>query len=66
MTGIQQAVAKAGGQTRLAELLGVSRQAVSHMVKVGYAPLSRAVEIESQLGVPRAELVHPKIKDALL
>lgn len=60
-TGIRRAVLKAGGQVKLARLLGVSQQYVSQAVRQGYVSPDRAVEIESELGVPREELVNPKL-----
>lgn len=59
--GIQRAVLKAGGQVKLAKLLGVSQQYISLAVRQGYISLDRAVEIEAELGVPRQELVNPKL-----
>lgn len=65
-TGIQRAVEAAGSQHRLAALLGVSQQAVAQWVARGYAPASRIIEIEAQLGIPRAELIQPSLRDLLL
>lgn len=60
-TGIQEAVDKAGGQKQLADLLGVSRQAVQNFVRRGYVPTGRAIEVEAQTGVDRKRLVDPRL-----
>jgi len=65
-TGIQRAVDAAGSQRALASILGVSQQAVAQWVARGYAPASRVVEIEAQLGVPRADLIQASLRDLLL
>ena len=65
-TGIQKVVDMAGSQGRVAEILGVTQQAVSEWVRRGYAPSSRLVEIEAQFGVPRTDLIDPKLRDLLV
>lgn len=62
-SGIAQAVQRAGGQEKFGELLGVSQQAVSAWVRRGYVPAGRVVEIEAQFGVPRHELIDPRLRD---
>ncbi len=64
-TGIHAAIQKAGSQVALAELLGVTQQAISKWLHRGYVPVWRALEIENQLGVPREDLVSPKMRRAL-
>lgn len=63
LTGIAEVVAIAGGQTELAEKVGVSQQAVSKWLRNGFVPLSRVIEIETQFGVPRARLANPRLTD---
>lgn len=63
LTGIADAVRRAGSQAILARHLGVTQQAVSMWLARGHVPLRRAVEIESQYGVPRARLINPRIAD---
>ena len=65
MTGIEEACAEAGTQEALADLLGVSRQAVQQWVRKGYVPSRRALEIEAQTGVDRRALVDPRLVDLL-
>ena len=64
-TGIQRAVIAAGGQSKLAEMLGVSHQYISLAVRQGYVSPPRAQEIEAELGIPRHELVNPKLARVL-
>lgn len=64
-TGIQAACDHAGGQEKLADMLGVTKQAVQQFVKKGFVPLRRAIEIEAQTGVDRKRLVDPAIVDLL-
>ena len=62
-TGIFAAVTAAGTQDKLAELLGVTQQAVSTWLSQGWVPLRRAKEIEAQTGVHRLRLVNPRVLD---
>ena len=64
-TGIQQAVTTAGTQQKLADALGVSQQAVGHWLAQGWVPLARARQIESLYGVPRGQLISPRLKMAI-
>ena len=61
--GIAEAVCLAGSQEKLAEQLGVTQQAVSKWMRRKWVPLRRAQEIEALLGVPRARLINPRIRD---
>lgn len=63
MTGIAEAVVVSGGQSKLAEKLGVSQQMVSKWLHRGYVPVRRVVEIETQTGVSRHRLVDPRLTD---
>lgn len=54
-----------GTQERLAELVGVSQQAVSKWVAQGYVPTDRVVEVEQLTGVARARLINPALVDLL-
>jgi len=62
-TGIQQAVEAKGGQTALAEALGVAKQAVQGWVDKGFAPVGRARQISHASGVDPRLLVDPVIRD---
>jgi DNA-binding transcriptional regulator YdaS (Cro superfamily) len=61
-TGIARAIERAGSQAAMAAELGVTQQSVSEWVKAGYVPAGRAVAIESLYGVPRIDLVAPKLR----
>jgi len=62
-SGIARAVAAAGSQESLAEKLGCTQQAVSEWVRRGYVPPARAIEIEAEFGVPRADLLSRRLRD---
>lgn len=62
-TGIADAAQLAGSQGALAELLGVSRQAVSVWLKRGWVPAGRAIEIEDRFGIERTRLVSPRLME---
>lgn len=64
-TGIERAIMQAGGQDKLAERMGCTQQNVSAWKKNGYVPLVRAVEIEQLTGVPREDLISPRIKEVI-
>lgn len=66
MTGIEKAIAAAGNQTRLAEMLGVSRNSISLWKGQGWVPLPRAREIELLYGIGRSELAKPEIVEGML
>lgn len=61
--GVELAIDKAGSQDKLADRLGVSQQVISKWKRRGYVPLNRAVEIETQYGIKRAQLINPRIAD---
>lgn len=65
MTGIQKAIELAKGQVNLAKTLGVRQQAVSQWLAQGWVPKDRAKEIEAIFGIPRIELISPKLRDLL-
>jgi len=60
-TGIARAVALAGNQGALALALNVSQQAVSAWETQGFVPLERAKGIAELYGIPRRELINPRI-----
>ena len=65
LSGIERAVGEAGSQASLAKRLGVSRQAVRRWVIDGHVPLGRSVEIETEFGIPRRELLERKLADLM-
>jgi len=55
------AIALAGGQVKLAALLGVTQQAVSGwLTGARWMPVRQAQAIQERLGVPAANLVNPE------
>lgn len=60
---LKTAIALAGGQNKIAETLGVSQAAVSKWVVQGFVPVRRAAEMEATIGLPRLEIVHPRIAE---
>ena len=65
VTTVDAAVEKAGGATALARALGVTPQSVWDWLVKGYVPLARAKEIEMQFGIPRNDLVSPKVRSSM-
>jgi DNA-binding transcriptional regulator YdaS (Cro superfamily) len=63
--GIDRAVEAAGTQAKLAEILGVTQQAVAGMVRRGHVSPARAIEIEALYGIPRRDLVSRRLADLL-
>lgn len=73
MTGIEQAVAKAGSLRLFAKSLKphivagkpkqITAQAVHQWVKRGWAPTHRVLEIEEKYGIDRSHLVSPMLVD---
>lgn len=55
MSGIQEAIDKAGGIQQLADLLGIRYQAVHKWTK-GSVPAERVLQIERLTGVSRHQL----------
>ena len=60
-SGIDRAITLAGGQMALAAAIGCSQQNVSFWKTQGFVPLMRAIEVEQATGVPRAQLIDPRI-----
>jgi DNA-binding transcriptional regulator YdaS (Cro superfamily) len=66
--GIDKAIVAAGSETALAEMLGVSQQAVSKWKKRGFVPIKpvdRASQINNATGVERRELIDPALLEAV-
>ncbi|MEJ6656893.1 MAG: YdaS family helix-turn-helix protein [Pseudomonas sp.] len=68
MSAISKAAEKAGGQSALAKLLGITSQAVNKMCASGRVPAERVLAIEEATGVSRHELrpdLYPKEKKSV-
>lgn len=63
MTGIDKAIAAAGSEQALADMLGCTQQAVNKMKRNGYAPKGRVDQIANGFGIPREELIDPKLRE---
>lgn len=63
LSGIARAIALAGGQSALALRIGVHRQAVQKWAARGYVPPRRVIEIEAEYGIPRRELLDPRLAE---
>lgn len=50
-----------GNQAALARGLGVTEQAICKWVKQGWVPVRRAKQIEELTGVPRKDLINPRL-----
>jgi DNA-binding transcriptional regulator YiaG len=64
-SAVLKAIAAAGGPTALARALGVTYQSIDDWRRKGYVPLARAKEIEMQFGIPRNDLVSPKMRSSM-
>lgn len=64
-TGIERAIAAAGSQAQLARELGCTQQNVSLWLHQGWVPSKRAKEIEMLHGVPRRELIEPRLLERM-
>jgi len=64
-SAVLKAVERAGSRNKLAAALGVTRMSVYIWLCQGYVPLARAKEIEMQFGIPRNDLVSPKVRSSM-
>lgn len=62
---VNDAANKAGGVVSLARELGVTPQAVREWIRCGHMPPARAKETEMLTGIPRADLVSPRVRSAM-
>ncbi len=65
MTGIDKAIAAAGSEAKLGDMLGISQQAVNKMKKRGYAPLCRVDQLTNAFRIERDELIDPRLREAV-
>ena len=57
-------MAQHGGPVAVARVLGVTYQAVTQWIAQGYVPSKRVPEFSIQFGVPRNEILSPKVRNA--
>lgn len=62
---VTRAVDGAGGATAVGRALGVTYQAVCEWMKQGYMPAERAKQMELEFGVPRIDLMSPRVRSAI-
>lgn len=60
-SGIEQAIKVAGSQVALATMVGCTQQNISFWKRQGYAPVLRTLQIEQLTGVPRTQLLDPRV-----
>lgn len=60
-----EVIQKAGSQAALARELGVTYQNIVLWMKQGWVPSGRAQQIENTYGVPRAQLISPKLRSTM-
>ena len=65
LTGIREAAALAGSQTKLAEELSVSKQAVQVWIRQGYVPNDRIKKIVDLYGIAAVRLCDPALVELL-
>jgi len=61
---IYKAVHANGGTAKAAAQLGVTTQAVRQWIAQGYVPTKRVAEFSIQFGVPREQILSPKVRSA--
>ena len=62
---LEALVVVAHSQEKLGAKLGVSQAAVSKWLKRGYLPMARAIEVEALYGIPRQNIMNPRVVEAL-
>jgi DNA-binding XRE family transcriptional regulator len=65
LSGIREAAALAGSQTKLAEELGVTRQSVQVWIKQGFVPNDRIKKIVELYGIAAVRLCDPALVELL-
>lgn len=61
---LYRAVHANGGPVAVSKVLGVTHQAVTHWIAQGYVPTKRVAEFSIQFGVPREQILSPKVRSA--
>lgn len=61
---VSRAVTAHGGPVAVGKLLGVTYQAVTQWIAQGYVPNKRVAEFSIQFGVPRNDILSPKVRNA--
>mgnify|MGYP002776033164 CR=1 FL=1 len=62
-TGIELAIEAVGSQEALATAVGCTQQNVSFWKRQGFVPVEHLVVVEQSTGVPRAQLINPRISE---
>ena len=64
-SGIEMAIEAIGSQEALAAAVGCTQQNVSWWKRQGFVPVEHLVVVEQSTGVPRAQLIDPRISEIL-
>lgn len=62
---VDAAIRAAGTQVNLAQVLGVTQQAISMWRRRGWVSPLRAQEIEALYGIPRTRLMKPRLVELM-
>lgn len=65
IAALDTAITRAGGIMRFAQNMRVTHQAIYGWRKRGWVPADKALVIESVFGVPRADLMEPRLAAVL-
>lgn len=63
-SALYKAVTTAGGPTAAGAVMGVSPESVRQWIAQGYVPTKRVAEFSIQFGVPREQILSPKVRSA--
>lgn len=64
-SGIVDAIAAAGNQSALAEIIGCVQQNVSAWRVQGWVPVEHVIAVEQATGVPRERLIKPALMELI-
>jgi hypothetical protein len=65
ISAIDLAIERGGGIVRFAKSMGVTHQAVYAWKRRGWAPLEKAIVMETVFGIPRIDFMNPDLARAI-